>query len=161
MSLVLNDAPPITKQNERLQWAIEDLLCERENSPQIFQQPVDNNLTLPFHHAALLMPFHSALMVPIGHSFFGSNDQDRPRIGCINYLALWSELTEVRFLRTDLHKKCLYSYNYCGRSVYRTSDSDFNLAVQWRWVPSTVCHSLQVSVNGRPTPDRNNTQAKC
>ena len=65
MSLVSNDAQPITKQNELLQWAIEGLLCARETA-HISQQPLGDNLALPFHAAALLMAFRSALMVPIG-----------------------------------------------------------------------------------------------
>ena len=44
------------------------VVCER-NSLQIFQQPVVDSLALPFHTAALLMAFRSALMVPIGDGF--------------------------------------------------------------------------------------------
>ena len=45
------------------------LVVRERNSLQIFQQPVVDNLALPFHAATLLMAFHSTLMVPIGDGF--------------------------------------------------------------------------------------------
>ena len=73
------------------------LVVRERNSLQIFQQPAVDNLALI---DGVSLYFDGADR----RRFFGSNDQDRPRIGCTNYLALWSELTEVRFLRTELHQ---------------------------------------------------------